>query len=29
MEGIMKVNGERIDFNIAITKHELGANFLP
>lgn len=29
MEGIMKANGRIIDFNIAITKHELGVNFLP
>ena len=28
-EGIMKVNGGIIDFNIGIIKHELGVNFLP
>lgn len=28
MEEIMKAKGEIIDFNIAITKHEFGVNFL-
>lgn len=29
LEGIMKANGGTIDFNITITTHELGVNFLP